>query len=564
MNINVVPTYLNNVKTIEKINKPKTNLSVKNSGHLNQLILIPPVVINNILSAKTTRKTHGGGGGAAAGGGITFDLTTYPLKTLFYYTKSIDCHICKNTLFFKINSSLARSVVANFFSVFSGTYKFVKHPMKMFVCAKCLACRFVYPLTLWNRIHTTIIEKRANKMELRDLNYQKYRKYRTRVEEQDSAIDNMDDDYDEDADPEYKNTIVKNNKNYLTLSKVVQTQNTNGGGGGEAATPPTENIEDVNTTATPTPTHNAMTSTTTGGVGIKSHTIVNLKFNHETILCPICNFGLYYKVFMTLKPAKKDVIAYDTIYGMNSAANMVQSTPNVSAAIAYNKIEEGIIESLSQALTTFVCAECYHTIMVYPSTFYGQYKAVIKSYRKYKENILNKKNEMAKLNELKRYQENAEPIQQKFKYANIEEELLKQIRKKQNSKTRKLFFRKDKNKELSKTKNKEFLEGGAATVQAPVLNESGQQTIQRNPELEVDVLDLPLKKIKYKSHNFICELCKNDKFYMVNMSIERSKTWQILLPRFVIFNHPIIICICNNCFKSMVRYNFFLLDYDPR
>ena len=465
-------------------------------------------------------------------GGVLYDLSSKPLKHIFYKRQRLTCHNCENTFFFKINSSLARSTVSNFFSIFAGIYELIKHPMKMYVCANCLTCKMIYPSTIWNRIGNVIWERGASKSILKELGYKKYIKKGSLP---DDEYDSDEDDSDEDD-----NNSSKNNKKNDIKNK-------------------TSRIDSV-----------SMPIFQNGGIGLKSHTIVVLKYKHNTVKCPVCQFTLFYKLFMTFKPPKKDTMMYDlmyTLYGTNSLASSM--TGSIGTAI-YNKIEEGIIESYSQPVTSYVCGECYNTLIVYPSTLHNQHKNLIKSYEKYKRNIKIKKNEMKKLNSLRNYPDN-DPIVEEYLEDSKEKYTLN-----------KLFKQKDEKNKNEEYKNKSV--GGFLGFTSSIKNQTPinkphfqpvvfekmhndtkkKSTNAINADSIVDRLDFPLGKIKYKDYTFFCPICTNEDFYSVNMSIQRSKTWQILFPRFVLFNHPVIIYICNNCFCSTVRYNFSLLDYNPR
>jgi len=81
----------------------------------------------------------------------------YPNVSLKYNSKNILCEICKNNSFYKIDASVDRSKTATIF-LGSDLGDVVSHPLKMYVCIKCLYCKFVYTSTYWNTLQDKIIE----------------------------------------------------------------------------------------------------------------------------------------------------------------------------------------------------------------------------------------------------------------------------------------------------------------------------------------------------------------------------------------------------------------------
>ena len=547
----------------------------------NEETLLNKIRVNSVKNKKAAKKTlkkHLGGGvddgtGGEMSGGILGDITSRPFSKIYYRKKTLTCRICENSFFFKIDSSLARSVVTNFFSVFAGVYELIKHPMKMFVCANCLTCKLVYPFTVWNRIKTQITEKKQDKKILRNFGYKKYIK---------SA--NKDEEDSEDDDDEINYTLKKKEIEEQQREKEK-----------EAKSLIEDRVEEIekhenkinelkkdNDTVAKKEKHK-------GGIGLKSHTIVYLKYKHEKLTCSVCSFNIFYKIYMTFKPSKKDTLMYDTIYslyGVNSLVSVASGSPSSAAGpIIYNKIEEGIVESLSQAVTCYVCAECYNSLMVYPSTLYSQHKHLIRSYTKFVNNIDLKKKEIEKLNDLIKYPDD-EPIAES--YFTKEKNMLRKMFKMKVKEPPKEIENEE--HKYSKIEDPVEAKGGDADFGSYFNNiiktvNNGTKKFNNTPkndtkkkkkktplnteisndyEDEIDRLDLPLKKIHYKTHNFYCEVCNHDEFYIASMSVQRSKTWQILCPRLILFNHPVNIYICNRCFNSIVRYNFSLLDYNPK
>lgn len=549
----------------------------------NKKTLLNKIKVNSVKNTKEAKKTlkkhfGGGGGGDEMSGGILGDITSRPFRKIYYRKKPLTCRICENSFFFKIDSSLSRSVVSNFFSVFAGVYELIKHPMKMFVCANCLTCKLVYPFTVWNRIKTQITEKKQDKRLLRNFGYKKYIKSANKDEE-----DSDDDDDEinvtlkkkEIEDREIKDEnkkIIENSEKLIEKheEKIKEIEK--------------DEKDDKNEKSAPSSAEKHK-----GGIGLKSHTIVYLKYKHEKLTCSVCSFNIFYKIYMAFKPSKKDTMMYDTIYslyGVNSLVSASSGSPSSAVGpIIYNKIEEGIVESLSQAVTCYVCAECYNSLMVYPSTLYSQHKQLIRSYTKFVNNIELKKKEIEKLNDLIQYPDD-EPIAES--YFTREKNMLRKMFKMKVKESPKEIDN-DEHK-YSKIEDPVEAKGGDAdfgsyfnniikTVNNGTKrfnNDAKNNTkkkkkktpinteISNEYEDEIDRLDLPLKKIHYKTHNFYCEVCNHDEFYIASMSLQRSKTWQILCPRLILFNHPVNIYICNRCFNSIVRYNFSLLDYNPK
>ena len=87
----------------------------------------------------------------------------YTLVSISYNGgKNIQCDVCQQIEFYKINVSIDRSKTADLASNFLLGSEFqdvVSHPVKMYVCTKCHNCKFVYSPTTWNGLKDTIIEQ---------------------------------------------------------------------------------------------------------------------------------------------------------------------------------------------------------------------------------------------------------------------------------------------------------------------------------------------------------------------------------------------------------------------
>ena len=90
------------------------------------------------------------------------DVKIGPKRTFRLNDQLIQCAECKETCFFKLDTSIDRSKTATIISDFVGADSMVQvasHPVKMLVCCNCYSCKFIYQSTTWNGIVQKIKEE---------------------------------------------------------------------------------------------------------------------------------------------------------------------------------------------------------------------------------------------------------------------------------------------------------------------------------------------------------------------------------------------------------------------
>ena len=113
------------------------------------------------------------------------------LSTAGNNSESIKCLECKDETgtFYKLYASLSRSKLA---TTFTGGLPLINHPVRMYVCTSCFACKMVYAPTKWNRLKPKIIEERVRDSKNKRTN---------------SRDDDSDDDDGSDEDNDKKSTF---------------------------------------------------------------------------------------------------------------------------------------------------------------------------------------------------------------------------------------------------------------------------------------------------------------------------------------------------------------------
>ena len=90
---------------------------------------------------------------------------SYPKIKLSLHGHKVPCSTCKSNEYYKIDTSVPRSKTAGIaMNLIFGdeANPSLNHPLRCYVCTKCITCKFVYAPTKWNGLDVPIKETQMN------------------------------------------------------------------------------------------------------------------------------------------------------------------------------------------------------------------------------------------------------------------------------------------------------------------------------------------------------------------------------------------------------------------
>ena len=458
-------------------------------------------------------------------------LRTRPLRTLKLNDKHVECSLCKNNIFHKVNAVMRRSNFTGSHALSSLAKTLIGHPFKLFVCANCYVCKMFYSKTLWNRISTQIMEKKEDKKILN--------KFNKTLEVDDAKIDVSKIKGGEITQPIQSSPIQSSQKfdfsteNYNNIKKYINVDINNNNINKNITDDDINNINSNNTLNSEEKEqimkliNDRIDNPTSGGIGIKSNTIVTMKVNKQFVNCNECDFQLYYYTPFSLQVDKTTGKLIDLLnFFINNSNNSSGLTKviNLMSGGKYTPTPYYEIHNCDM----YVCGNCYNCRLV-NSSFRPEHEDVI--YRiKHTKNEFNilKKDYDKKHNKLKKTELKDKIITDKTIIKNIQNKIeakdVKELEKQE------------------KDKKNEF---------KPVSGE------------ELTPIDEKSAKIIFERKTYKCSICEDTDFFETKTTIKRSKVFNVIGSTQYYFAHPAALYTCKTCLNGVFKYNF--LDFpDPK
>ena len=266
---------------------------------------------------------------------------------------------------------------------------------------------------------------------------------------------------------------------------------------------------------------------TTGGIGIKSNTIVAMKVNKQFVNCNECNFELYYYTPISLQVDKTTGKFIDLI---NIFAGFINDSNNSNGISTFTNLVSGGSKSTIfpyheiHNCDMYVCGNCYNC------------RIINASYRPEHEDVIYRINHTKKeFNILKKdYDAKYKPKKE------IKDEIV--TNKAEINKIQKNIEEKDV-KELQKQEKDTKNEITTSSNLTKVNEESA--------------------KIIFERKTYKCSICEDTDFFETKTTIKRSKVFNVIGSTQYYFAHPAALYTCKTCLNSVFRYNF--LDFpDPK